>query len=107
MSTPGKTIEKLEEEAREWIEAITGEDFMDSGNFVASLGDGVLLCKCVPLRVAGRGVVRARARAPWALSPPSPASHLALKPLLEQPPPLRAALLPVLPPSPNRAALAP
>ena len=52
MATPGKSIEQLEEEAREWIEAITGEDFMDSGNFVASLGDGVLLCKCVE---GGRG----------------------------------------------------
>ena len=47
MAASGKTQAQLEDEAREWIEAITGEDFMDPSNFAASLGDGVLLCKCV------------------------------------------------------------
>ena len=66
MASAGKSLEQLEEEAREWIEAITGQDFMDSGNFVASLGDGVLLCKCV------RGGARAREPRFRDSVPPSP-----------------------------------
>ncbi len=42
-----KTQQQLEDEARDWIEAITGEEFSDSSNFAESTRDGVLLCKCV------------------------------------------------------------
>lgn len=39
----GKRDKEQEQEAQEWIEAITGESF--TGSFEDSLRDGILLCK--------------------------------------------------------------
>lgn len=39
-------LRRLQDEAREWIEAITGEEF-PTDDWVESLKDGVLLCMCV------------------------------------------------------------
>jgi hypothetical protein len=48
--------EQLEYEARDWIEAITGEAFR-SDQFADALKDGVLLCKCVHAeRAEPRGI---------------------------------------------------
>lgn len=43
---------RLEQEAQEWIEQITGEYF--SGSFAESLKDGIILCKCVGEQLAYR-----------------------------------------------------
>ena len=47
------------EQARAWIEALTGEAFSDPGNMHASLKDGVLLCKTINAIVPGTIPARA------------------------------------------------
>ena len=42
----------LEDEARNWIEQITGESL--DGGFAKPLNDGIILCKCVRTRGSGR-----------------------------------------------------
>ena len=39
------TCDKLEKEAKEWIESVTGEQFEQSKTFQENLKDGTLLCK--------------------------------------------------------------
>lgn len=39
-------LRRLQDEAKDWIEDLTGEDF-PSDDWVESLKDGVLLCMCV------------------------------------------------------------
>lgn len=39
------TTDKLEKEASEWIELVTGESFDQNKTFQENLKDGTLLCK--------------------------------------------------------------
>jgi hypothetical protein len=45
-TTMARRVAALEADAQNWIEEVTGERFFS--DYVTSLKDGVLLCKCVP-----------------------------------------------------------
>lgn len=42
---PVNTVDKLEKEAAEWLESVTGENFDSEKTFQENLKDGTILCK--------------------------------------------------------------